>query len=122
MRNLVIILLCALVLVAATGCCGALTPDESGKVPLQASLDAVRAANAASAPLNPWALPLEGILGTVSLVIGAYAASTKRNQMATAKKYEAHKRGVEAVMRDSQPDQADIIYEAIGDQRKKLGI
>jgi hypothetical protein len=122
MRKLVMMLCCISLLTALTGCCGAFQQDKGGRVPIVETLDAVRAANAVSAPVNPWAVPIEGVLGTISLAIATYAATLKRKNSVVAKKYEAHKRGVESVMRESDADSAEVIYRKIAEERKKLNI
>ena len=79
-----------------------------------ALIDAAIVANSASAPLNPYAGPIGGVLAVVA---SGYAAVTKKSKNVVDKKYKAHKQGVEEVMRNADPRVADDIYNAIGKAR-----
>lgn len=87
-----------------------------------ATIEAVRAANAASSTVNPYAPIIDGVLGLAVVIAGGYGIKKSKDLSTTAKKYEAHKRGTEAVMRASTDENAEKLYNAIGGERKKLGI
>ena len=87
-----------------------------------AAIESARAANAVSAPVNPYAPVIEGVLGLAAIVAGGYGLKQHKDKTLVAKKYTAHKRGVEALMRDSKAEDAKIIYDAIGEERKKVGL
>jgi len=118
MRKLILVVAVLLLL----GGCAAFQQQETGEVPVVDTINTIRAVNAASAPFNPWALPIETFLGTVTLMIGAYAAAKRKEANLLGLKYEAHKRAVEAEMRNSTPEIANALYEAIGEERKNLNI
>lgn len=111
----------AVVLFLLAGC-ASFQPDETGMAPIVGTLNAMQAANVASAPFNPYAIPIAGILGTLAAIISAYAASQRKQKVTATKKYTAHKRGVEASMRESDPRNADMLYEKIETERNRLGI
>ena len=120
-----IVLLCLVSLsgcLALTGCCEAFNQDGQGNVPAQDFVTAVRTVNAASAPVNPLAIPIDIGLGLLSTVLFGVTVKKSRQLSTVGKKYEAHKRGVEATMREETPTNARLLYQAIGNERKKLGI
>ncbi|MEN6386019.1 MAG: hypothetical protein ABFD79_12600 [Phycisphaerales bacterium] len=100
----------------------------SGSDGLTTVLEGARAANAASAPFNPYAPLIEIGLG---LAAATAAALAKRNAQKAAEaqaKYDAHKQGVELTMKQvSQSDIQDVravetqLYQNIGEARKAVG-
>ena len=119
MRKLILVVA---VLLLLGGCAAFQQQEPDQNPPIVDSINTIRAVNAASAPFNPWALPIETFLGTVTLMIGAYAAAKRKEANLLGLKYEAHKRAVEAEMRNSTPEIANALYEAIGEERKNLNI
>ncbi len=102
--------------------CSLVEQDEGGRIPLVDGINAVRAANIASAAVNAYALPIEAVLGTLTAVVTAYAIAKRKQQITTNKKYTAHKRAVEADMRAGCEEDAEVMYNRIGEERKKLGL
>lgn len=108
------------------------TDDDTATVIVKAA----KAANAASVPWNPYSLPIDAILGIITLLLGIFAAKKKADEakaQATAAeataKYQAHKQGVELTMKQVStsivPEVQQIetqLYQNIGDARASLGV
>lgn len=115
-------------------------PDDDTAVVL---LKAVQAANKASTPWNPYAMPIEAILGLITLLMGIFAAKKKidaanseakaaQEKAAAAEaiaKYQAHKQGVELTMKQASVSSDEAVkamevqlYKNIGEARASLGI
>jgi len=93
----------------------------------------LQAGNAASAPFNPYAVPVGAGLALVTAVMGAFAKKKNDEAKKYSAKYNAHKEGVELTMKQmkgsTEPsymreagtfDQA--LYENIGKARAKNGV
>ncbi len=124
MRKIFIVMLFGLML---SGCCSHHLDskglsDKPVNEQIGAVVSAVRTANIATAPLNPYAPVIEGVLGTIALALGVFGYKMSGALKAVGLKYEAHKRAVEAEMRSASPQDAEAIYESVGSERKKLGI
>ena len=79
-------------------------------------LAVVEAANAASAPFNPYAAPIGAGLAVLSAVLGIFLKK-KSNEAAVANlKYQAHKIGTEE-LKLAHPDIALELYKNIGEAR-----
>lgn len=101
-----------------------------------AALEALKAGNAASAPVNPYAPLIDGGLAVAIAIAGGYGAlKRKQNNVTEVKlrekeeafnlvssKYNAHKKGVAKLMRDRPGREAEKIYNIIGEARKAEGI
>ena len=94
-----------------------------------ATIEAVRAANLATTPINPYAGIIEAMLGTAAVLATAYGVK-KRSELGQAvndkvivdKKLKAHERGTEAFMRESDSGVAQELFDIIGTEREKLGV
>jgi hypothetical protein len=82
----------------------------------------LRTANLASVPVNPYAGLIEIGLGLTTVILGGSYIKKNIDSNKTNKKYKAHKQGVVAFMRDSQPATADGLYQEIATARKNNGI
>jgi len=89
------------------------------------TLELIRAANTASAPVNPYAGPVEIGLAALTGLAGMFAAKKSKDAKVQAQKYAAHKQGVEKTMKEmSAADLPDVrkmearLYENIGEARK----
>lgn len=111
----------AVVLCLLAGC-ASFQPGETGTPPIVGTLNAIQAANAASAPFNPYAIPIAGVLGTLTAIISAYAASQRRQKVTATKKYAAHKIVMGEDLKGADESVADERYRKIGEERKKLGL
>jgi hypothetical protein len=108
---------------------------------LKTILTAVRAANAASAPVNPYAGVIEAVLALAALVTGLFAvkktvdakASDETAQIAAEEaeiaqaKYQAHKQGTELTMKQLSASTVPevkametVLYKNIGDARAAI--
>jgi predicted small lipoprotein YifL len=81
---------------------------------LGALIDAAIVLNAKSAPINPYAAVIGGVL---TLGSAGYAALTKKSKNIVDKKYKSHVQGVQEVSRNADPRVADDLYNAIGKAR-----
>jgi len=88
-----------------------------------------RVINAGSAPLNPYAPVVEGILGILVLVggIGTYLKDQKAKK--NDAKYQAHKQGTELTMKEVSASTTPevkavetLLYKNIGEARANLGV
>ena len=84
------------------------------------TIELIRAGNAASAPINPYAGPIEVGLGLLTAVAGIFAAKKSKDAKVATKKYTAHKIGVEKTMIDADPVIKRAMYENIGEARKSV--
>ena len=87
-----------------------------------AAIEGARAANVVSTPVNPYAPLIEAVLGVAAVVAGGFAYKKQKDLTLVGKKYKAHKRGVERILCEDDVVKADVIYEVISEERKKLGI
>ncbi|MHC4122899.1 MAG: hypothetical protein ACYSSI_04935 [Planctomycetota bacterium] len=87
-----------------------------------AAIEALQAGNTASAPINPYSPLISAILGVAAAAAGGYSQIKRKELSTVSKKYEAHKRGAEAIMRESSAEDARKIYDTIGQEREKLGL
>lgn len=85
--------------------------------------------NAASTPFNPYAIPIGAGLTALSAILGAFARKKSIEADTYAKKYKAHKQGVELTMKEcSASDISRVrliesnLYENIGEARKNNGV
>ena len=89
----------------------------------------IQAANTASAPVNPYAVPVGAGLSLLSLILG-WIAKRKADEAAAAQaKYQAHKQGVELTMKEVSASTDESVravetqlYNNIGDARVKNGL
>ncbi|HBG28604.1 MAG: hypothetical protein A2Y10_08660 [Planctomycetes bacterium GWF2_41_51] len=91
-------------------------------------LEGARAANAASAPFNPYAPLIEIGLGLAAATAAALAKRNAQKATEAQAKYDAHKQGVELTMKQvSQSAVPEVkaietqLYENIGEARKTVG-
>jgi uncharacterized protein YoxC len=96
---------------------------------VQDTISLARAANAATAPFNPYSPIIESILGVFSLVAGIFWKRASSNAALSAAKYAAHKAGVEAAKlaltadpQISGASAAELIYNKIGEKRSDMGV
>lgn len=89
----------------------------------------LQAGNAASTPFNPYAIPIGAGLTALSAILGAFARKKSIEADTYAKKYKAHKQGVELTMKEcSASDISRVrliesnLYENIGEARKINGV
>jgi len=97
------------------------TPDDG----LTTVLQGARAANAASAPFNPYAPLIDVGLGLAAALAAAMAKKNAQKAAEAQAKYDAHKQGVELTMKQvSQSTVPEVkavetqLYQNIGDARK----
>jgi len=90
--------------------------EKANEDKLGALIDAAIVGNKASAPLNPYAGPIGGVL---AIVAGGYAAIQRKGKVVSDKKYRSHRQGVAAFM---QKNEAPELYDEIGKARAKQGI
>lgn len=85
-----------------------------------------QAANQASAPYNPYALPITAGLTLASLVFGFYERSQSKKNAAEAEKnglkYQAHKQGVVKTMITQPVEVQAEMYANVGEARVDLGV
>lgn len=89
----------------------------------------LQAVNAASAGVNPYVLPVGGVLTALSIVLGWIAKRNGAEASKQTKKYQAHKQGVELTMKEvSASSDSDVVaieaqlYANIGAARSSLGV
>ena len=92
---------------------------------LQDWIALLQAGNAASSPFNPWTVPIGAGLTCLSAVLGLFARKKSVEADSYARKYKAHKQGVERTMKEcSLSDKTQVkmiesaLYENIGEARK----
>ena len=97
----------------------------SGSDGLTTVLEGARAANAASAPFNPYAPLIEIGLGLAAAFAAVMAKKNAQKAAEAQAKYDAHKQGVELTMKQvSQSTVPEVkavetqLYQNIGDARK----
>jgi hypothetical protein len=92
--------------------------DESANTDkLGALIDAAIVANTISSPINPLAAPIGGVL---AIVAGGYAAMKRKDAIVSNTKYQAHKQGAAAFMRDN--GESEALFKAIGEARRAKGL
>ena len=96
--------------------------EKASEGKIIAAIEAARAANTASAAVNPYAPLIDAGLGIAAIIAGAYGYKEHKEKVKTGKKYTAHKRAAEKLMRETSIADATKIYDAIGAERKKIGI
>jgi len=91
-------------------------------------VEIARQANRASAVFNPYAVTIEAGLVVVSLLLGLWGRSKKKEAEQEAKeaetnrlKYQAHKIGTERLKLE-KPEIGPDLYEYIGEARVDLGV
>lgn len=93
----------------------------------------IQAGNAASAPFNPYAVPVGAGLALLTAIMGAFAKKKNDEAIKADAKYQSHKQGVESSIKDmrisndaSMKKGADlfdkVLYDNIGLARKKNGV
>jgi hypothetical protein len=92
-------------------------------------IESAQAANAATAPWNPYAGLIAAALTILSTVLGISLRKKSAQASAVALKYQAHKQGVEKTMKEvslsSDPEVNKVevaLYDAIGAARSALGV
>ena len=124
------VLILVVMMILMAGCSDALQQDENGNSPALETIGHLQAANAASAPVNPYAVFIATGLGIATVIAGGYGNAKRKaelraiNEKAVSdQKYEAHKRAVEKVIHDKSASvTGDDLYRMVGDERDKLGI
>ena len=119
MKKLIILLV---LIVMLAGCDSIFKQDRPGSSPFTRSIGIARKANAASSPLNPYAGLIEIGLGLVTVIASGGYAIKSRQFVKADKKYTAHKRVLEAKMRELPQSASDGLYAEVGKERKKLGL
>jgi len=102
------------------------TADISGN-DLEAWVKMAGAANAASAPVNPYAPFIAGGLGILDIILAWFVKRKSDEAKANALKYQAHKQGVELTMKQVSLDDntkavEEDLYRNIGNARTALGV
>jgi hypothetical protein len=94
---------------------------------LEQVLELVRAGNAASGAVNPYAIPLEAALASLAGLAGAWGAWKGRKAKQAEGKYQAHKAGVERTVKElgvlpegevTSVAVDSLLYSNIGEARK----
>jgi len=105
---------------------GAPYSDSGGLLTL---LEGAQAANAASAPWNPYAAIIAAVLTILSTALGIALKKKAADASAAVLKYKAHKQGVEKTMKevsvstDSEVIKVEgVLYDNIGQARAALGV
>jgi len=115
---------------------GLQSAEYSGGAGLVTIIEGAQAANAASAPWNPYAAVIAAALTILSTILGikfkqkaAEAKSEREKAEASGLKYQAHKQGVEKTMKQtSVSDVAEVkkveavLFDNIGEARANLGV
>lgn len=93
------------------------------------AITGLKAANTASAPLNPYAVPIGAGLSLVGAFLEVMRRKEKNEKAKVQAKYQAHKQGVEKTMKEvsASSDSSVAAIEAqlfgnIGDARADLGV
>jgi len=89
----------------------------------------LQAANRASAPYNPYAVPIEAGFGLVTVLAGLFGWTKSKEAKVASAKYSAHKIGVESVTKRTVAEDGNTgakiaadLYDAIGKARANLGV
>ncbi len=105
---------------------GAPYSDSGG---LSTMLEGARAANAASAPWNPYAAIIAAALTILSTILGIALKKKSAEASSLGLKYQAHKQGVKKTMKDvsistdSEVVKVEgVLYDNIGRARAVLGV
>ena len=85
--------------------------QKSQEDKIGALIDAAIVANSGSAPINPYAGPIGGVL---AIIASGYAAMKRSDAVKVGAKYKAHKQGVQAFMTKNE---APELYDEIGKAR-----
>ena len=92
-------------------------------------IEAAQAANAATAAWNPYSAVIAAALTILSMVLGLALKKKTAALTAVAAKYQAHKQGVERVMKLASTSNVDevkkfetVLYDSIGQARSALGV
>jgi len=86
------------------------------------------AVNRASAPYNPYVVPVEAGLGLVTVLAGLFGLNKRKEAQVATAKYSAHKVGVESLTKRITAEGnggakiAADLYDAIGKARANLGV
>ncbi len=96
--------------------------DDNGTSPAVRAAKTARVFNAVSSPVNPLAVTIDAVLLSVIALLTRSNKKTKQAGVATVKKYTVHKKVMESIMREATNKKATEIYDAIGEERKKLGL
>lgn len=96
--------------------------EKQGEDKTIALIEAARRANEVSAPVNPYAPLIEGGLAIATALAGGYGILKKKEATTVGKKYDAHKKAAEKLMREGSTDEAKKIYDTIGAERAKVAI
>ena len=105
------------------------TADYSENSGLVTLIESAQAANAATSPWNPYAIPIAAALTLLSTLLGIIARKKAAEAAAAQLKYQAHKQGVEKTMKEvSASDVPDVknvearLYDNIGAARAALAV
>lgn len=88
----------------------------------------IQAANAASVPFNPWAVPIGGFLTLTTIIGGYFSTKRKKEAEAATAKNAAYKVGIEgtkaamAAKAMTAPEVASLLYDNIGKARAAKGV
>jgi len=89
----------------------------------------LQTANAASAPFNPYAVPVGAALTLLSAVLGIFARNKTKEAAIVQRKYTAHKQGVERAIKTFKqhdnvtPETVELnLYDSIGLARTNNGV
>ena len=91
---------------------------ESNEDKIGALIDAAIVANTASAPINPYAPAIGGLLAVLG---GGYGALKRNEAIASRGKYQSHKQGVDSFMVNNV-ENASKLYDEIGKARARNGV
>lgn len=103
--------------------------DYSDSRGLLTLIQSAQAANAATAPWNPYAAPIAAALTILSTILTILLRRESAKTEALGLKYQAHKQGVEKTMKQAStsaiPDVKNfgtVLYDNIGAARSALGV
>jgi hypothetical protein len=103
--------------------------DYSDSRGLLTLIQSAQAANAATAPWNPYAALIAAALTILSTLLGLAYKKKSSEALALALKYQAHKQGVEKTMKEvSTSTDVEVakvelsLYDNIGAARSALGV
>ena len=103
--------------------------EYSGGVGLVTIIEGAIAANAASAPWNPYAAVIAAALTILSTLLGLQLKKKSGEVVAVGKKYKAHKTGVEKTMKEVSVASDEkvkavegMLFNNIGEARGALGV
>jgi hypothetical protein len=107
----------------------AVTGQKLGGDDLADWIALIGAGNAASAPFNPYAVPVGAGLALLSAVLGVVAKKKTTDAAKSNAKYQSHKQGVELSMKELTLENSEqairidkVIYENIGQARQRNGV